>query len=108
MSSGGKPFEIKASNPSPFYPNFAAMEDKMMKAAATQSPTTGETVAYRLVKAIDRRSPPRKVWIGTASSMVAFVASFQLFWMLWLKDLMFAKLSYTGLVRRPGLAKKMN
>lgn len=79
----------------------------MMDGTKNQSPTDGKVVARRLIKAIDRANPPGKVWIGTASTMIAVVAAFSvLFRMTWLKDALFRRLAHTGMVLKPG--KKTN
>lgn len=54
--------------PSPYYPNYSAIDDNIRKRAAANKPMTSEAVAAKLVRSIVRTHPPGKIRIGTARS----------------------------------------
>ena len=94
---------IQSPTPSPYYPNYAAIDAAIRRDVAKNIPMTCQALATKLVRNIERTHPPGKIWIGTfATIMALWAAMFEMLRLVWVKDLIWEKTMYTGMVLRPG------
>ncbi len=98
-----KGFPMRSSEPSPYYPNYAAIDKKVRDDVANATPpSTAAYVAEKLVRQIDRANPPGKLWIGTFATPVAMVFGLlELFGLIALKDWIWGKAMHCNMTLKP-------